>query len=117
MLVAPQRDFLHPVHFYVLANQICKNANFEQRQRFSNGSVFVQHFGASAAVCSDVWRYATLVPGTRPVHILWALLFMKTYLTETILCSIVGVTVKTFRKWIWPVIRSIAAMALYMVRG
>jgi hypothetical protein len=116
MLVSPQREMLHPVHFYLLANRISRSAHFGQSHRTSNRSVFVQHFGAPAVVCSDVWRYATLPAGTRPIHILWALLFLKTYLTEIILCSIVGATTKTFRKWIWPVIRAIAALSIYVVR-
>ena len=38
----------------------------------------------------------------KPTHLLWALLFLKTYSTEPTLASRVGgVDEQTFRKWAW----------------
>jgi hypothetical protein len=44
-------------------------------------------------------------------HMLWALLFLKTYATETILCQMVGVKdKKTFRKWSWKFVEAISML-------
>jgi hypothetical protein len=47
----------------------------------------------------------------RPKHLLWALLLLKVYGTETLLSSFVGgVTEKTYRKWAWCFIDGIAKL-------
>ena len=67
-------------------------------------------FGISANVCSVAWNLCDFPSGTKPKHLLWALLFLKVYGTETVLISIVGgPTRKTFRKWVWTVIEEIAS--------
>jgi hypothetical protein len=43
--------------------------------------------------------------------LLWALLFLFTYMTQPLLCSMVGATDKTFRKWAMPIVQSIRALA------
>jgi hypothetical protein len=109
MLVAGVRN-LHPVQFLFLARRF-SNRLFSGRRIGASNEEFRGHFGVPPVVCSDVWRMGSFQAGTRPVNILWALLFMFTYMTETILCSMIGVDPKTFRKWVWPVIHSIAAVA------
>ena len=34
-------------------------------------------------------------------HILWTLLFLKLYMSESVLSGLVGVDEKSYRKWIW----------------
>ena len=67
-------------------------------------------FGASPAVCSVVWSLASrsLPPKARPIHLLWALLFLKVYATEHANASLAGVDEKTFRKWAWALLESIS---------
>ena len=73
---------------------------------------FSSLFGVSAVVCAEVWnRIVSGIPrGARPIHLLWALFFLKSYSFETISSSFFGVTPKTFRKWCWVFVRAIADM-------
>jgi hypothetical protein len=109
MLVYPARN-LHPLQFLLLARRV-SNKIFQGRHIGASNQEFRLHFGVPPVICSDVWRLGRFQAGTRPVVILWACLFMFTYMTEVILCSMLGVAAKTFRKWVWPVIHSIAAVA------
>ena len=61
-------------------------------------------FGASPVVCSQVWERLspndTIDRLARPKHLLWALLFIKVYASEPVLCTLVDCPdEKTFRKW------------------
>ncbi|KAG9414463.1 hypothetical protein AC1031_013822 [Aphanomyces cochlioides] len=40
-------------------------------------------------------------PNTTPPHLLWALMFLKTYATEGEYHALTGADEKTFRKWCW----------------
>jgi hypothetical protein len=108
MLVRVNRH-LHPVHFLLLTRQIASRV-FGRKSIPTSYKDFLGNFGVSPTVCSDVWRRANFKNGTQPIHILWALLFLFTYLTETLLCSLIGTARMTFRKWAWPVVQSISAL-------
>lgn len=84
---------------------------------------FIEMFGISADVVCDVWTRIILLrkehipKGAEPKHLLWALLFMKVYATERILCSLAGgVDKDTFRKWRNIFIDEIARLFPYEVR-
>lgn len=72
---------------------------------------FKARFGCSPDVCSVLWEMMSIrrtkPRNMTPKHLLWALLFMKTYNSETMLSGLLDVERKTFRKWIWLVIRQI----------
>ena len=52
----------------------------------------------------DEWKF-------QPVHLLWALCFMKTYLTYDVLCNWLSVRChKTLKKWEWRVINVLQAI-------
>jgi hypothetical protein len=57
-------------------------------------------FGCSPLICDTIWgtleKQALLPPMTEPVHLLWVLLFLKTYGTETVCGSFVGTMAKTY---------------------
>jgi hypothetical protein len=78
-------------------------------------------FGVSSDVCSHVWEYIiTFQPDnvpkkTKPDHLLWCLLFLKTYDSETVLSTVVGVTEKTFRLWVWRLIAAISSLYDHVV--
>jgi hypothetical protein len=110
MLVRAARAALHPVHFTMLAQHISRRV-LSGRHFGRASEAFKSIFGVSPVICSDVWSRCTFIRGTRPLHLLWALLFLWAYATEPILCSMAGVSGKTFRKWVHPVVRSIAAYA------
>ena len=67
---------------------------------------FLEHFGAKPAIIASIWTRLHLkfdqnkmMKISKVFHILWSLLFMKTYATQSVLCSIAGgIDEKTFRK-------------------
>ena len=73
---------------------------------------FRELFGCGPIVALMLWNLImteTMVPGSTVVHMLWALMFLKTYAKETTLCSLAGgVDEKTFRDWSWPLVSAIA---------
>jgi len=111
-----------PSSFLSLGKDIMK-----MRRRRAEKTVmrlFRAHFGASPEACSEVWdllcddRVSVWKPidaKARPEHLLWALLILKTYDTEELLCSKLGVDEKTFRKWSWRFIVAIAALKKHLV--
>jgi hypothetical protein len=64
---------------------------------------FRSHFGATPEICTRVWELldATTLPrDAEKKHLLWALMFLMLYKTESVHCSLAGgVDEKTFRSW------------------
>lgn len=77
---------------------------------------FKSHFGTQPRICSDVWTRinpaASMPTGAKPVHLLWALMFLKLYSSESVLCTLASageaVDEKTLRKWVWMFVPAIA---------
>ena len=68
-------------------------------------------FGTIPEVCAAIWNRLVFddeSPLIRPVHLLWALMFMKLYSKEAALCKLARVSRSTFRKFVWFVIPRIA---------
>jgi hypothetical protein len=76
-------------------------------------------FGVSAFVASKIWRrcgtIGSLPPGAKPKHLLWVLLFLKVYATESVHRSIVHTSRKTWRKWVWLMVPVVADLAPHLV--
>jgi len=55
-------------------------------------------FGMSPDGCADAWKvsYQPFKHGTRLIHLLWAFLAVRVCVTEDVLCSMAGVSQKTF---------------------
>lgn len=80
---------------------------------------FKAHFGATPAICADIWhminpreeisRYA------KPKHLLWGLMLIKVYATEEVLAGIAGATEKTYRKWAWKFIGATSDLSYSLV--
>ena len=73
---------------------------------------FIGNFGTMPVIVAVLWRL--LKPWVRrqrgyckPWHLLWTLMFMKTYGTEKHLASFVGADEKTWRKWVWYMLEGI----------
>ena len=68
--------------------------------------------GVHPTVCAIVWgelKQSMLVEDAcKPKHLLWALMFLKTYTTESLLAVAIGVDEKTLGKWIFIIIYSYA---------
>ena len=79
---------------------------------------FRASFGTHPLLCHQIWNLinnglmCTSNNCARPKHLLWALLFLKQYNTTEINSALVGEDEKTFRKWSWIVINSIAELDL-----
>ena len=85
---------------------------------------FRQFFGISATSAVDTWgrmKENELIPdGGKFLHLLWALMFFKTYSVDTVLCSHAGgiygaIDPKTFRKWLWPMVYAISELEYSVV--
>ena len=82
---------------------------------------FVSNFGMSSEWVPLLWwLLMTNIPdfpisGVEPRHLMWTLLFMKTYDTEARLAAQCECDEKTLRKWIWRVIEHLAALSVHLV--
>ena len=78
---------------------------------------FRSFFGVSSKVCSNMWsKYNDVLPKKSiPKHLLWVLLFLKSYNTEDIAASLAGCDRKTFRNKVWPILKAITKRAKRVV--
>jgi hypothetical protein len=71
-------------------------------------------FGCSLLICDMIWgtleKQVLLPLKTEPVHLLWVILLLKMYGTETVCGSLVGTTAKTYRDHVWPLVEAISAL-------
>ena len=84
---------------------------------------FKSHFGTTNIRCCTLWRMLInhgqarqILSGARPRHLLWALLFLKTYQTEALLCAKTGCDEKTLRKWCWKFVHSLSLLETRVIR-
>ena len=105
-------------YFHVAAANILNIAVPHGNKIILSDRVFRSSFGASIVVIRKLWKLCSFLPGTQPKHMLWALLFMKTYDTGPNISRQVGASEKTVRKFVWDnVIKEIAAHAAELVSG
>lgn len=72
---------------------------------------FRSFYGVSPNVCAILWNLLRNKPeGAEPKHLLWCLIFLKTYGTEHVNSALVGVDEKTFRLWVWNFIELLSQM-------
>jgi hypothetical protein len=76
---------------------------------------FRQFFGCGAVVFLNLWNLLVtmdLVPSGGTIeHLLWTLMFLKTYAKQKVLCALAGaVSDETFRKWTWNFIHAIVQL-------
>lgn len=72
-------------------------------------SSFKSFFGVTPIVCSIIWTHLLKSQKLqlKPIHLLWSLLFLKQYNTETVNSIICRCDKKTFRKWVWLVLNEL----------
>ena len=78
-----------------------------------------EYFGCSIDTKVALWILLskfTDIGKAKVKHLLWTLLFMKVYTTESVLCGLVGhPSEKTFRKWTKLIIEQIASLEEFLV--
>ena len=77
-------------------------------------------FGLTSDDCCDLWERLScsdcVSRKSQPFHLLWALMLMKVYVSETVLAALAGgVDEKTFQKWAWMFIHAISMLEADMV--
>lgn len=112
---------------YVAEYEINDNTFYEagrlliQRRGYNRISMrkFKAHFGATPAICADIWQMINprelISTYAKPIHLLWGLMLIKVYATEEVLSGIAGVTEKTFRKWAWKFIDATSDLSFVLV--
>ena len=75
---------------------------------------FHSMFGVSPFICAVVWEaLESQIPDrAHPRHLLCALLFLKLYVTESVVSTITNMDEETCRKWSWFFVKLIASMHL-----
>ena len=96
--------------------------NIMQRSRLVSARIvdlrFRAHFGTSSDICVQLWNMIGPIAGAKPVHLLWALMLLKLYCAESVLCTLAGgVHEQTFRKWAWLFVHEISELQYSVVRG
>lgn len=98
-----------PDAFLALGAQLSGKLTIEKRS--SAEEFFKSTYGANHEVCSITWELLSVHKKkpckASPKHLLWGLILLNTYATESFLAGICGVTPKTYRKWSWLMIDSI----------
>jgi hypothetical protein len=81
---------------------------------------FRGNFGTTPVICAILWGKISpneIMPkGVKCCHLLWALMFLKLYVSEHVLCSMAKCDEKTFRKWTWLFTSALADLVPECVR-
>ena len=77
-------------------------------------------FGCSSEITAKLWNLllrlmSVIKLGCQPQHLLWTLLFLKQYASETVLCELCGCDEKTLRKWVWLMLDMIVELKPHVV--
>ncbi len=70
-------------------------------------------FGTSSFIVLQLWKRLIvngLCPGTQVTHLLWTLIFLKSYVNESLMSSLTGADQKTVRKWVWYMLKKMAEL-------
>lgn len=111
LLMQPRR-VLNGHVFSTVANNILQHAHgltvMTSERRFRS------LFGINADMCAIAWNYSIprLPRNAEPMHLLWALMFLKVYASETVHSRLARCDEKTFRKWSWLFIKLLSDLSI-----
>ena len=108
--------------FENLGKSLMKRTRYGQSLR-TRERRFIAWFGCEPALVVIVWSLlnasgwlAHLGPRSyKPVHLLWALMFLNRYDTEEVHTSNADCDEKTFRNWVWFYVEGIAELEQHVV--
>ena len=90
-------------HFLLLSSGFFKFP--EEGGETKKNEVFRGLFGVETTVCNIVWKHvAHCQKKIKPVHLIWALFFLRHYGCEKINAQIFNITEKTYQKWVWLIV-------------
>ena len=103
--------------FLEFGDSIINRAHSGKGSRGISNIRYLRHFGIDQFLTAEVWdtifvKRSTKISTTlriQPYHLLWALLFLKIYATESVLATMTGSDEKTFRKYVWNILEIICA--------
>jgi hypothetical protein len=107
---------------YQYAFIVCATQIVGPQISHTNGrNVFISCFRISPFTCAVTWYLLSTVAlidiKQRPIHLLWALYFLKNYTTEEVTRSFLGnPDHKTMREHIWYMIEKISSLGNIVVR-
>lgn len=82
---------------------------------------FMANFGTPPSIVALLWQMMASINGIdtycKPKHLLWTLMFLKTYATFDVIACRVGADEKTVRKWVWYVVFTVADLVDDVVRA
>ena len=110
----------NPDFFMVLTEEFVYNAASAMFHRPLGDSKSVRErrfrglFGVSPLVIVHLWTllFPVIPKSAEPRHVLWGLLFLKSYANEVVLSAITGADEKTQRHWIWTITTAIANLSI-----
>lgn len=107
-------DPARPFIFYGLRLINGNRPSVDTRWNTVNQGRWQSNFGVSPKTCHYLWdalsEEGSLPKKTEFFHLLWTLLFLKVYMTEKVMSSMIGVDEKTYRKWVRAVLPAIAGL-------
>jgi hypothetical protein len=110
-----ENDFLK-LGLFIVGRRVVKSCKIA-RDRFQSS------FGTEPVVVADLWhrlmdcRRWSERNKCKPSHLLWALMFIKTYGKEMDMAARARCDEKTWRKWVWIVLYGINLLKHDVVRG
>jgi hypothetical protein len=101
--------------FLRLAREIWSREPYKARTTQTEDRDFREHFGCGVLVALSLWGLlltTDLLPDGGTIdHLLWTLLFMKTYAKQKTMCSLCGgIDPQTFQKWVSQFIEAISSL-------
>ena len=94
-------------YFHVITNNIIRASQSAKKESNVSDREIRAFFVTSLKTCASLWKICDFPNKTRPKHMMWGLMFLKSYDSEIKLASLSGVSAKTFRKWNWIIISEI----------
>ena len=89
--------------FMKIASNLVCNGSRELTER-----EFKAFFGKNAATVALIWATFVQPAKSKPVHLLWALMYMKLYNSWDVMSIMAGASKPTFMKWVWAWVQSMA---------
>lgn len=73
---------------------------------------FKAFFGVTPKVCGIIWELLKnkKPDNSKPEHLLWALIFLRQYSSESTNKSLLKADEKTIRKWVWKFVELLSEM-------